>query len=63
MVETIAAADSSRSESGANGTHGEDTATQDQAGEPYPPEFYAPYLSSLSQTWLKSPSERSCYYP
>ena len=35
----------------------EDISTQNGAEKPYPSEFYIPYLSSLSQTWRKSPSE------
>jgi len=42
---------------GAVEARSEGIVTQDGAGEPYPREFYASYLSAESQTWRKSPSE------
>jgi hypothetical protein len=30
---------------------------QNGDNKPYPPEFYTPYLSVLSQTWRRSPSK------
>jgi hypothetical protein len=73
MIETIATTNSSLSversgainfadsitthSDGGLDTRGEGIPIQDGAGKPYPSEFYTPYLSSLSQTWRKSPSE------